>query len=86
MRFMIIERFRDAAAVYRRFEAQGRMIPDGVTYLDSWVAADGSHCYQLMDCESEAQLQPWLDAWADLVDFEVVPVTDSASATQTFKR
>jgi len=84
MRFMVIERFRDAATVYRRFEASGRMIPEGVSYVDSWVAADGSHCYQLMDCASEADLQPWIDAWSDLVDFEVVAVTDSATASGKF--
>jgi hypothetical protein len=86
MRFMVIERFRDAAAVYRRFGAQGRMIPEGVRYIDSWVAADGSHCYQLMECTQEADLRPWIEAWADLVDFEVVAVTDSATAAQSFKR
>jgi len=84
MRFMVIERFRDAAAVYRRFDERGRMNPEGVRYLDSWVAADGSHCYQLMECEKEADLQPWIDAWSDLVDFEVVAVTDSAMAEKCF--
>ena len=86
MRFMVIERFRDTAAVYARFAEKGRMIPEGVTYVNSWVAADGSHCYQLMDCERQQDLQPWIDAWSDLVDFEVVPVTDSATAAQSFKR
>lgn len=86
MRFMVIERFRDTAAVYARFAEKGRMIPPGVTYANSWVAADGSHCYQLMDCAREADLQPWIDAWSDLVDFEVVPVTDSATAAKTFRR
>jgi len=84
MRFMVIERFRDTAAVYRRFAERGRMIPAGVQYLGSWVAADGSHCYQLMECASKADLQPWIDAWADLVDFEVVAVTDSAGAAERF--
>lgn len=86
MLFMVIERFRDTAAVYARFAEKGRMIPDGVSYVNSWVAADGSHCYQLMDCAREADLQPWLDAWRDLVDFEVVPVTDSATAAQRSER
>ncbi|MGF1631199.1 MAG: DUF3303 domain-containing protein [Kiloniellaceae bacterium] len=86
MLFMVIERFRDTAAVYERFQARGRMIPDGVAYVNSWVAADGSHCYQLMECEREEQLRPWLDAWSDLVDFEVVAVTNSATAARSFKR
>ena len=84
MRFMVVERFRDAAAVYERFAARGRMLPEGVRYIDSWVAADGSRCYQLMECAQEADLRPWLDAWGDLVDFEVVEVTDSATAAARF--
>jgi len=86
MLLMVVERFRDAAAVYARFAEKGRMLPDAVTYVNSWVAADGSHCYQLMDCARETDLQPWLDAWRDLVDFEVVPVTDSATAAKAFER
>jgi len=87
MRFMVIEHFRggDASAVYAQLEARGRMIPEGVTYVDSWVAESGAHCFQLMDCASEAELQPWIDAWADLVDFEVVPVVDSVTAAGKFK-
>ncbi|WP_340119014.1 DUF3303 family protein [Pelagibius sp. 7325] len=85
---MVIERFRkgDAGPVYARFQARGRMLPAGVTYVDSWVAADGTHCYQLMDCETASALQPWLDAWSDLVDFEVIEVTDSATAAEHFGR
>lgn len=86
MRFMVIERFRDddPAPVYPRFAERGRMLPESVTYLDSWVAADGTCCYQLMDCARESDLAPWLDAWADLVEFEVVPVLDSATAAAKF--
>jgi len=88
MRVMVIERFRngDAGPVYARFAEKGRMLPEGVTYLDSWVAADGTCCYQLMECVSEEDLAPWLAAWNDLVDFEVVPVVDSAAAAARFGR
>ncbi len=86
MRFMVVERFRggDPAPVYARFRERGRMLPEGVTYIDSWVAADGRCCYQLMECSAEAALAPWLDAWRDLVDFEVVAVVDSATAAKRF--
>jgi len=88
MRFMVIERFHDgdAGPVYRRLAERGRMLPAGVTYLDSWIAADGSCCYQLMDCACREDLEPWIEAWADLVDFEVVPVVDSATAARSFER
>ena len=86
MRFMVIETFRggDPAAVYARLEQRGRMMPEGVRYLDSWVEAGGGRCFQLMECDHADQLQPWIDAWADLVDFEVVPVVDSATAADRF--
>lgn len=82
MRFMIVERFRagNPEAVGRRFQARGRQIPDGsgVAYVSSWMAADGSCCYQLMDAPDRAALDPWIAAWSDLVDFEVIHVQDSA--------
>jgi hypothetical protein len=86
MLFMVIERFRDSAAVYARFVEKGRLLPEGVIYLDSWVAEDGSRCYQLMECAGGEDLEPWLAAWGDLIDFEVVPVVDSATAAQSFER
>jgi hypothetical protein len=85
MRVMVIETLHDPAAVYARFAAKGRMLPEGVTYLDSWVEEGGGRCFQLMDCASLEQLQPWLDAWSDLADFEIVPVTDSTTAAKRFK-
>ena len=84
MRVMVIETLHDPAAVYARFAAKGRMLPEGVTYIDSWVEEGGGRCFQLMDCASVEQLQPWLDAWSDLADFEVIPVTDSATAARRF--
>lgn len=87
MRFMVTETFRsDPAEIYARLAERGRMIPDGVRYIDSWVEVDGRRCFQLMECEDREDLQPWIDAWADLVDFEVVPVTDSATSARKFDR
>ncbi|MEO3430178.1 DUF3303 family protein [Pelagibius sp. CAU 1746] len=85
MRFMVIETFRNTAAVYARLAERGRMIPAGVSYVDSSVEEGGGRCFQLMECERRADLDPWIEAWADLVDFEVVPVTDSATAAARFK-
>jgi len=81
---MIIERFKngDAASVYRRLRNRGRMIPKGVQYISSWVAADLSHCYQVMECADPRLLEQWIACWRDLVDFEVIPVIQSAEASQ----
>ena len=79
---MIIEQFRRGPGpVYERAAAMGRMLPSGVAYLDSWVdARDLSRCYQLMEADSAEELDPWIAAWKDLVDFEIVPVISSAEA------
>jgi hypothetical protein len=85
MLFMVIETFRnqDAKAVYRRARDNGRMTPDGVRFVGSWVAADLSRCFQLMEAGDAALLQKWVAAWSDLIEFEIVPVTagkDTAAA------
>jgi hypothetical protein len=82
MLFMIIEHFRndDARPVYERFRARGRLAPDGLRYVNSWVTPDLTRCYQVMECEDRALLDQWIAAWEDIVDFEVHPVITSADA------
>ena len=79
MLFMVIEHFRDARAVHQRLVKHGRMLPDGVTYCASWVEPVRRRCFQLMDAEDVNALQPWIARWADLVDFDVVPVVESST-------
>ena len=82
MLFMVIEHFHngDARPVYARFRAEGRLAPEGLQYVDSWVTDDLRHCYQVMACDDRRPLDEWIARWADLVDFEVVPVVTSAEA------
>ena len=82
MQFMIIEDFRggDPMPVYRRFREKGRMAPDGLTYVASWVTPDLARCYQVMECDDRALLDEWLERWADIVDFTVLPVISSSEA------
>jgi hypothetical protein len=81
MLYMIVEHFRDGAApVYARFRERGRMAPEGLRYLDSWVSTDLGRCYQLMHCDDPSLLESWMAAWSDLVTFEVHPVITSAEA------
>ena len=82
MLYMIIENFRngDPAPVYARFRAQGRLAPEGLRYVSSWVTDDIRRCYQVMQCDDRALLDAWIRAWSDLVDFEVHPVITSADA------
>lgn len=82
MQFVIVERFRggDPVPVYRRFRDRGRLAPDGLQYVNSWVSEDLTCCYQVMECEDRALLDQWLANWSDIVDFEVIPAISSAEA------
>ena len=73
---MVIERFRggNPAPVYQRFRENGRQMPDGLTYVGSWITEDLALCYQVMECGDRALLEQWMRNWDDLMDFEVVPV------------
>jgi len=82
--YMIIETFKngDAASVYRRFRERGRMAPDGLAYVASWVTSDMTRCYQVMECDDRDLLERWMARWRDLIDFEVIPVLTSAQAVE----
>ncbi len=76
MLFMVIENFRnqDAKAIYARFGQKGRMMPEGLGFVGSWVSADLGRCFQLMEADNVALLQRWVVEWSDLIEFEIVPV------------
>ena len=82
MTYMIIERFRagDPVPVYRRFRERGRLAPDGLRYVASWVTADLRQCFQVMECEDPRLLEEWTSRWSDLVEFEILPVVTSTEA------
>ena len=81
MLFMIVEDFRgDPVPVYQRFRDRGRLAPDGLRYVNSWVTRDLQRCYQVMECDDPGLLQQWMDRWSDIADFEVIPVVTSAEA------
>ena len=83
MLYMVIEKYRHGPGpVYQRAAERGRMLPDGLRYVDSWVVDDGplDRCFQLMETDDPALFDVWTAAWADLADFEIVPVVASADA------
>jgi hypothetical protein len=88
MLYMVIERFRAGAApeIYRRFRERGRMAPEGLEYVSSWVDHDFRTCWQLMRAEDPALFRTWTDAWKDLGEFEIVPVSSSAEAAEIMTR
>jgi hypothetical protein len=84
MLYMVIERFKnkDAVPVYRRFRDHGRMTPDGLAYVSSWVDQQLECCYQVMETAERALLDEWMAKWSDLIDFEVHPVVTSQEAAE----
>ena len=80
MLYMVIERFknRDASAVYKRLRKSGRMMPDGLNYIDSWIEPNFDRCFQLMECDDARLLQEWiLNCQGFGTTFEIVPVVPS---------
>ena len=84
MLYMVIERFKngEAVPVYRRFREKGRMMPQGLTYVESWVETNFGRCFQLIECDDARLLEEWAANWRDLVDFEFVPVRPSKQAAE----
>jgi len=82
--YMIVERFKnqDPVPVYRRFREQGRLAPEGLQYISSWIDEKLERCFQLMETSDRSQLEEWMAKWSDLVDFEVYPVISSAEAAE----
>jgi hypothetical protein len=84
MLYMVIERFREGAAadIYRRAREKGRMLPDGLEYVSSWVDLEFKICYQLMRTDDASVFTVWTSAWKDLTEFEIIPVRTSAEAAE----
>jgi Domain of unknown function (DUF3303) len=84
MLYMVIEHFknRNAVPVYRRFRERGRLAPDGLTYVSSWVDVKLERCYQVMQTANPTLLEDWMAQWADIVEFEVYPVITSIEAME----
>jgi len=83
MLYMVIERFkgRSGRAVYERFREHGRMAPEGLRYVSSWIETNFDRCFQIMECDDPSLFSQWTGHWADLMDFEIVPLMTSADAS-----
>ncbi len=84
MQYMIVEKFKpgNVKSMYERFEEKGRMLPDGVHFVNSWIDEAVTTCYQVMESDTVEKIYEWISYWNDLVDFEVIPVITSAQAKE----
>ena len=82
MRYMVIERFKPgrAADIYRRLAEKGRMMPDSLRYVDSFIAEDFVTCWQVMETDDFSSFEQWMQNWRDVMEFQIVPVLSSAEA------
>ncbi len=76
--YMVLERFRagHSAHVYARFHEKGRLLPEGLHYIDSWLSANDDVCYQLMETEVPETFDSWIANWDDLVEFEIIELKE----------
>jgi uncharacterized protein DUF3303 len=86
MLYMVIERFKDVPAIYQRLREKGRMMPEGLEYVSSWIDVDMKTCWQLMRAENESLFRALTDNWKDLMDFEVVSVRTSSEVRQMMEK
>ena len=84
MLYMVVEHFRDGdpVPVYRRFRDRGRLAPDGLQYVSSWVDEKLATCFQLMETDDRDVLDQWMANWNDIVEFEVYAVMSSKDAAE----
>ena len=84
MLYMIIEHFknRNPVPVYRRFRDHGRLAPEGLQYVSSWVDEELERCFQLMETDDRKLLDEWIVNWSDIVEFEIFPVISSKEAAE----
>lgn len=80
MLYLVIEHFRngDPLPIYQRLRDEGRLMPEGLAYVSSWITEDLTRCYQVMETSDRGLLEEWIGRWSDLMEFEVLPVLSSA--------
>lgn len=84
MTYMIIETFKPGKVkqIYRRLEEKGRMQPEGLTYINSWIDEDMKKCYQVMETDSVEKIHQWISNWDDVMEFKIIRVISSSEARQ----
>lgn len=83
-KYMVIETIREGALddVYRRFYKYGRLMPQGMYYIDSWLEKSGKRCFQLMEAGDIDLFDEWMKNWEDLCEFEIAELGEKPVADE----
>ena len=86
--YMVIETFLPGCKqkAYERFHTQGRMLPEGLVFLNSWLEKDGDRCFQLMETDDPSLFRVWTERWKDLVSFEVIEISEKPDEGDVARR
>jgi hypothetical protein len=84
LHYIVVEYFKnqDPVPVYQRFRDRGRLAPEGLRYVSSWIDEKLERCFQLMETSEPKLLDQWIANWSDIVEFEVYPVISSTEAAE----
>ena len=80
--YMVVETFRPGCKekIYERFFAKGRMMPEGLDYVNSWLEKNGDRCFQLMETNDFWLFQVWFERWKDLLEIEIIEIGEKPKA------
>ena len=75
-KYMVVENYKEGCfeKIYERYNLKGRLFPDGLHFLNSWVNQEKNICFQLMEANDPELFYAWFEKWNDLVDFELYPI------------
>ena len=81
-KFMVIENYREGCfdKIYERFHKHGRMLSDGLNFIESWLEKTGERCFQIMETENPESFKMWIKNWEDLVDFEIIELGEKPNS------
>lgn len=85
MHYLVIEKFKNVPAIYQRLDEKGRMMPEGLNYISSWIDHHLKTCWQIMATDDFVLLEQWIDHWKDLMEFEIIPVHSSPEVRELLK-
>lgn len=81
MLYMVIEEFIEGPQpIYQRLAEKGRMMPESLHNVSSYITEDLRTCYQVMETDNFEDFVEWQSNWSDIMRCQIIPVLTSAEA------